>query len=315
MSDTLLKPDPAPTPAPAPPPVAVDPAGDPAPSSGADPAGKPADDPAAWRAALAGDDADFAKELERYADPKAYAKAFKDTQTALRNRTEGMIKLPGADASDEDKQAFAKALGIPDSHDKYARVKPPEGLELADADKAFIDSKLKALHEAGGFAAHPEVVKMFEGFYYEAMQESAAQMRAAAELKRAETKKALEKDWGPDFKVNMGLAEEALRTFGGKEAEGLLEMQFADGTLLGDHPAIIKLLTNAARSSTEDIGFLKTLVTQPSVGAEALQSEYDQIKKWRTGTDSEKARYAEASKPGGRMEQVMEMLNRASARA
>lgn len=312
---TLLQDNPAAPPVPAAsPPVAQESAADPAatpPTPAADPAGTGAPD---WRQLLAGEDADELKQLERFSDPKSMLKAFKDTQTALRNKTEGMIKPLGENPTDEEKQAFAKALGIPEAPDKYERVKPPEGLDLAEGDQAFIDKGIVKLHEMGGFAAHPEVAKAFQSFYYEAMNERASQMSAMALVKAKESEQILRKEWGSEYDLNIGLANEALKTLGGKEAVDLLNEQFADGTTLGSKPAIIKLLANAARNSTEDLNFLKTLVTQPSVGAEALQSELDTIKKWRSGSSSEQSRYAEASKPGGRMEQVMEMLNRVSAR-
>lgn len=312
---TILNPGATPAPAASSPAAAASSA--PAPSASASPA--PVADPAStnasdWRSVLAGDDADFKAELDRHADPQSYRRAFKDTQTALRNRTEGAIKIPGADASDEDRAAFAKALGIPEAPDKYERVVPPKGLELGEGDTAFIESKLADLHKRGGFAAHPEVAKVLQSFYHEALNERASQMAAAAVVKAQESEQQLQKEWGADYKMNIGLANEALRALGGEEAVALLGQQFMDGTTLGAHPAIIKLLANAARATSEDLNFTKSLVSAPAVGVEALQSEYDTIKKWRNGNASEQARYAEASKPGGRMEQVMAMLERASGR-
>lgn len=308
---TILSPDPAVPPAassqPASPPAAA-----PAPAAASPPAAaEPAGD---WRALLAGEDDKAKQMLERYADPVTFMKTFTEAQNTIRSRMEGAIKIPGADASDEDKAAFHKALGIPEAPDKYERVEPPKGLDLGEGDKAFIESKLADLHKRGGFAAHPEVAKTFQALYYEALNERAAQMAAAAVVKAQEAEQQLQKEWGADYKTNIGLANEALRALGGEEAVGGLDEQMADGTTLGAKPWFIKLLANAARATSEDLNFTKSLVSAPAMGVEALQSELDTIKKWRTGSASEQARYAEASKPGGRMEQVMAMLERASGR-
>lgn len=142
MTDTLVTPpapapEPAPTPAPAPEPSAVTP--DPAPEPNPSPEPAPADD---WRKSMAGDNEDALNLLGRYTTPQDAARALVEQRQLLSKRDEGMIKLPGENATDEERAAFAKAMGIPESPDKYERYKPEgEGaIELAEADKAFVDS-------------------------------------------------------------------------------------------------------------------------------------------------------------------------------
>lgn len=299
------------------PPAAAVPGVDPATPAAASPsaAADPASGDASWRKLLAGEDADFEKELERYADPKSYQKAFKDTQTALRNKTDGMVKLPGETATDEDKQAFAKAIGIPEAPDKYEiKVKPPEGLDVTDADKAFLSKAVAKLHATGGLAASPQVANIAHEIYYDFMQEQAATMAAAAVVKARESEAALRKEWGADYETNLGLANEAIKAYGAgdKELDGLLDKQFADGTKLGAYPSIIRMLSNAARNGVEDVNFLKSIVNSPGMGVSAIDEELSTIKKWRTGTPDEQRRYAEAAAPGGRYEQLSAMKQRVS---
>lgn len=292
----------------APPAAAVSPPAAAAPPA---PASPPAADPGSdWRKMLAGEDDKSLKLLERYSDPSAFLGAHNEAVTKLTSKLDGMVKLPGEGASDEDRQAFAKAIGIPESPDKYPRVKPPEGLQLSEGDTKFIDGAIQKLHQMGGFAATPQTAEVLQSLYYEAMQEQAANMAAQAVLKKAETEKTLQKEWGGEFKINMGMAEEALRAFGGEGIGDLLEMQMADGTRLGDHAGFIKLLANAGRNSSEDVTFLKSIVASPQMGADAIDTEMESIRKWRNGSPSEQKRYAEASAPGGRLEQLMEMKNR-----
>lgn len=277
------------------------------------PAGAQSPEPLDWRRVLAGEDDKTLKDLERFADPGSFVKAFKDTQTALRNKTDGMIKLPGEKATDEERHEFAKALGIPESPDKYEiKVKPPEGLEIGEADKAFLSKAVAKLHASGGLAASPQVANLAHEIYYDFMQEQAAMMAASAVVKAKEAEATLRKEWGAEYETNLGLANEALRAYGGKDMTGLLDMQFADGTKLGAHPGIIRMLANAARNGVEDVNFLKSIVNAPGMGQSAIDDEMSQIRKWRTGTSDEQRRYAEASAPGGRLEQLMAMKQRVS---
>ena len=118
-----------------------------------------------WRKSMAGDNEDALKLLGRYNSPQDAAKAFVEQRQLLSKRDENSIKIPGENATDEERQAFAKALGIPESPDKYERFKP-EGdaaIELSEADQAFVDAAIADLHKQGGLTASPEVIKTLEG--------------------------------------------------------------------------------------------------------------------------------------------------------
>lgn len=279
--DTILDAPPADAPPADTPPVKNDAPPADTPPADAPPAdAPPADD---WRKAMAGDDADVLKELERYTTQADAAKALVESKRALRKRDEGMIKLPGENATDEERAAFAKAMGIPESPDKYERYKPEgdDAIELAEADKAFVDSAIAELHKAGGITASPEVIKTFEGLYYKAMEERASQMAAAAITKMHENENVLKQSWGSDYKVNMTYANSALQAYAasGDKAE-LLELQLADGTKLGAHAGFIKMMANAGRATTEDPAFLATL-TGESMSDEAVEAEIKKIEGMR----------------------------------
>lgn len=313
-ADTLVTPSAAPV-APAaasssaPAPGAADPAqpaASPSPAA-AEPAG--AGDNSDWRLVLAGEDAKMRENLERFATPADFYKSFTDTQTALRNKTEGMIKLPGENATDEDRAAFAKALGIPEAPDKYERAAPPEGLELSDADKQFLDGALADLHKQGGFAAHPEVVKTLETFYHKAMQEQAAQMAAAAVQKASESKQMLQKIYGNNLDLEMKHANAALTAFGPRDpakAKEFLNRQMADGTKIGDDPEMVQLLIRASRATQEDPNFLATLSDGMPANASDVQSKINDIMKTR-GTPE----YAQRE---GELKQLIAQRERLSGR-
>lgn len=290
MSDTatlINTGTPAPAAAPPQAAAAVDPAAIAVPSPAlADPAspGAAVSAPDAdWRKVLAGDDTDALKTLERYATPSDYHKSFTEAQKTIRARQEGMIKLPGEKATDEEKAAFQKALGIPAAPDKYEiNAKPPEGLELGDADKAFLSKVTAKLHATGGFAATPEVANMAHELYFEAMQEQAAQMAAMAVQKKNEGKATLTKLYGQNLDLELKHAQNALVAFGPRDpqkARALLDRQFADGTTLGDDPEIVQLLVRASRATHEDPMMLATLSGGLPSNAGGVQAAIDDIMK------------------------------------
>jgi hypothetical protein len=282
--ETILDAPPADAPPADPPPAKND-----APPADTPPADTPpADTPPAadddWRKSMAGDNEDALRLLGRYNSPQDAAKAFVEQRQLLSKRDENSIKIPGENATDEERQAFAKALGIPESPDKYDRFKPEgdDAIELSEADQAFVDAAIADLHKQGGLTASPEVVKTFEGMYYKAMEERAAQMAAAAVANRIENEKVLKEGWGSDFKVNMTYAESALQAYvPGGDARTLLDMQLADGTKLGDHAVFIKAMAAAGRATTEDPAFLATLNGGESMSAEALDDEIKKIEGMR----------------------------------
>ena len=124
--------DPAPPADPAPP---VDPAAPPAdPAPPVDPAAPPADP--APPVSLLGDDLGFVQGWQEKlpAELQATAANFKTlpdlvksllhTKQLASGKTEGMIKLPGENATPEEKAAFAKALGVPEKPEDYGFKKP-----------------------------------------------------------------------------------------------------------------------------------------------------------------------------------------------
>lgn len=299
--------DPAPAapavdPAPADPQAAVDPA------PGATPVAAEDD----WRKSLSGDDPDILKELTRYNTQQDAAKALVEAKRALRKGNEGKITIPGEDATDEDRAAFQKALGIPESPDKYERYKPEgdDAIELSDADKAFVDGAIAELHKQGGFAASPEAIKTFEGLYYKAMEERASQMAAEAITKMHENEKVLKEGWGSDYKVNMTYANSALQAYStGGDAAEMLELQMADGTKLGAYAPFIKMMAAAGRATTEDPAFLATLNGGESMSADALDAEIKKIEGMR---HSDPAGY---QKNFDRYKTLLAKQQRASSRA
>jgi hypothetical protein len=74
-----------------------------------------------------------------------------DAHTKLKGDTEGMVRIPGEDSSDEDRTSFRgnvnKFLGVPENVAGYEITKPndlPEGMEY---DDTLSDKMLETLHK------------------------------------------------------------------------------------------------------------------------------------------------------------------------
>ena len=229
-----------------------------------------------WRSTIAGEDKKLAKRLERFTDLNAFGKSYFEADAKLNSGK--LVNIPGDDATDEDLASWNKARGIPETPDKYEiKVKPPEGLELSDSEKDRLAAITARLHKAGGLRADPSVVNLAHEIYYEERIEAEAQMEAAATIQKERSESALKKLWqGPEFKQNTLLADSAIKHFFGQEFSAIKDMQFLDGTRLGDHPEFVKAFAKIGRMTMEDPVFLEA-GRNGSDPAKSLQSEKESI--------------------------------------
>jgi hypothetical protein len=99
-----------------------------------------------------------------YKGPLASAKSFgdvskmlTDSMTAARQKTEGMIRVPGADAKPEDVAAYRAALGVPEKPEDYAHVLP-EGVKDEQLNKEQLSAWKGKLHAQGVPKAAAETI-------------------------------------------------------------------------------------------------------------------------------------------------------------
>ena len=207
-----------------------------------------------WRDIMSGGDPDIAKELERYADPGAFHKSFKDTQTALNNPYR--VKIPDEKSTDEERAAFARLQQIPESPDGY-KIELSQELsdhEFSDADQEILADLTKELHADGGLLAHPKVVNAIHNAYAKISEDLSARNMATVQAKKEEGLSVLRSEWGSDFEANKSYASGAAERFGGKD---FLQIQLADGSRIGDNPTVIKALAAIGRETMEDHVFLE----------------------------------------------------------
>lgn len=75
-------------------------------------------------------------------------KMLTDSMTAARAKTDGMIRIPGAEAKPEEWAAYHKAIGVPDNESEYS-YKLPEGLKEEQISKPIIDGWRKEFKALG----------------------------------------------------------------------------------------------------------------------------------------------------------------------
>lgn len=242
-----------------------------------------------WRKEIAGDDEKLAKNLERFTDLKALHKAFDDTQKALRDG--GRIKLPGKDATEDDIKAFAKSVGIPEKADGYKiKLDLPEGVQLDEADQAQLKQITEYLHGKGGMAAAPETVKAAQELYVELRENMQASLVAQGQKAHQETLATLKKEWGPEFKANIGYAQAAVQGLFGKEAASdILGMRLEDGTRLGDYQPFLRAMNIAGRQLAQDPLFLPTNNLQSD--PKSMAQRKAEIYALRNGTPDQQKQY------------------------
>ncbi|MDP2618639.1 MAG: hypothetical protein Q8P46_00440 [Hyphomicrobiales bacterium] len=198
--------------------------------------------PVDWRAGIA--DAKLAEYAKRFTSPGDLVQ----TTLKLRDEVSLRIKLPGPDASDEDKAKYRKALGVPDKPEDY-KIELPDGMEATDADQQIIDMVLPIAHANGVPAA------ALNGLIGEFLQKSHdLQTVAVQEITKAQEDAvtALKKEWGADYEPHLNLANRAAEVLGGEDFKTFLSStQIKDGGMLGDHPAIVRFLATIGRRTDE----------------------------------------------------------------
>jgi hypothetical protein len=199
----------------------------------------------------------------RYTTPAKMASALYEANRELSQR----VKMPGEDATDEDRAKFAKAMGVPESVDDYA-IAAPEGVdaETFEAYQEPIKNIVAEMHQAG---ANQQVVNAMLQKYFEFETAAQAEVGRADKQYLEQAEADLRKEWGAGYEENMAFANDFLTS-----TPELAQMELKDGMLLGSHPAFVKRMAEVGRLTNE--GQLRFGVSGQA-GAADLQAEYDQL--------------------------------------
>ena len=196
----------------------------------------------------------FRKSLDQYPGLQDVGNVLVD----LRKQADGRMKVPDAEAREEDHKAFAKTLGWPDEVKdgesvvkSYGYERPDGAAELFDEETHADDSENMLFASAQADMVPPQYAKWAMDKYYQVLEESTAARIESAEKAAADTTAFLEKEWGAEKAENMKHANEFIKRYAGDESLDILNIELKDGRQIGDLPSIVQALAAGGRATSE----------------------------------------------------------------
>jgi hypothetical protein len=181
---------------------------------------------------------DLRPRMEKFSDVASLAKSYAELES-YRGKS---FAVPAADAPDEEWGKVYDRLGRPASADKYD-IKLPDGVEV---DKDFMKSATGWFHAAGLNQKQAQAV--VERFVASTTEQASEAQRTAARAVEQEVDK-LKREWGSgEFEKNVQIANRAFAQYMPPGAEDLV---LADGTKLGNNPAMVRAFAAIGREIGE----------------------------------------------------------------
>lgn len=148
--------------------------------------------------------------LANFRDFHSFSKSHRDNMTAARSKLDGMVKVPGADATAEEKAAFAKALGVPDDAKGYdfSKIALPDGVT---AEQIGLDKFAEIAHKTG---APPGVAAEFAAAFVNHLGEQREQFRKEGQEFLAKSETTLRNAFGSNYEKRMQDAQRAASSLG-----------------------------------------------------------------------------------------------------
>lgn len=256
--------------------------------------------PEDWRDQLAGDDAKYRKQLERYASPNALAKAHRELQAKVSSGELKNNKLPDAPTA-EELAAWRKDNNVPDKASDYINDLP-SGVVLGEGDKARVDSFLEAMH--GRNVSKDVVQAAIEWNQQQVETEMQDRYNRNADLQE-QTESDLRSEWGPEYKRNINLVGGLISQLPESAREAFGAATAPDGTAIFNNADVVRWLVDMARQ----VNPVGTVVP----GATNISAIDDELTKIETVMRNDRATYNKDSKMQARYLQLLEAKERISA--
>ena len=197
-----------------------------------------------WRAGLP-EELRADKSIETFKDVAGLVQSYIATKKMVGARAE--VRPLTKDSTPEQVAAARKIFNIPEKPDGYfqAGVKRPES-----ASDGGWSEELESEFLAGMHAHHASPGAVNFAMQMHAKLESD---RVAAETRvRQAVTQELRREWGPNYDANRGRANRAIQEFGGDAMVDLAQTtRLADGSLLGDHPVLVKTFAQIGNALVE----------------------------------------------------------------
>jgi hypothetical protein len=219
-----------------------------------------------WRSKLAGGDEKKADRLKRYTTPDAVVDALIHVQNRI---SAGELRsiLP-KNATEEQLKKWREENGIPESPDKYD-LKLSDDLVLDEAEMPNLKSFLEIAHKKG---MDNTTVKELAKWHFDWVDAVNKQMIEQDRATALDVTGELRQSWGQDYQENMNRIHGLLDMAPAAVRENLMNGRMADGTLIGNSPAVLSWLADRARAEDPSGTLLGTK------GGDTLQTVEDRIK-------------------------------------
>lgn len=159
-----------------------------------------------------------------------------------------LVRIPGEDASDEDRATFYSKLGRPEKHEDYKITKPadlPKDLPYTPEIESMFKQIAFDLNLSQGQASE------LHGKYYDLVKQGYADEAKEEDRVVEEAIGKLKDEWkGDDYKKNEAIAVRAFKKFG-EGFESLLDEKVGN-IRLGNHPTFLKLFNKIGSEVLDD---------------------------------------------------------------
>lgn len=153
------------------------------------------------------------------------------------------VKIPGEDATDDERNDFYTKLGRPETADKYEYERPdlPEGMAYDETSETAFK---QLAHDQG--LSQKQLGSILD-FYNKFALDSQIDQKLKMDEAYFKGEASLQKEWGmKGYDRNVSIAQRAMKEFGGPELEKLLTEDPR-----GSHPALIKAFYKMGLKSQE----------------------------------------------------------------
>lgn len=242
--------------------------------------------------------------LGRFATRQDAVKALLAADSRISELTEeakSRIKIPGKDATPEQRAEYRKALGVPEAIEGYNPHRP-EGRQLNELE---ISLEKQFLADALANDMTPAQANAALKVYYDAQANVAKLADDAAKKHEAEAETELRALHGSDYTANIELLKRFAGETLGPQFSDIMTMRLDDGRPLIAHVPLVNLLIDVARERA-DGGSLVLGNTGHSVD---VDKRINEIMGYLTGTSQQQADYK-----SGKFEKELNELMAAQAR-
>lgn len=174
-----------------------------------------------------------------------FAKSYINAQSKILQKG---VLVPPPNAEQAELDAFYNSLGRPESHDKYSMPENmPEGFKVDDARLDYFRQKA---HAAG--LTDDQFAKLLRA---DAERQAEIAKSTSEEYSRQmeSVREELKKEWGSAYSEREQLALGVIDRFDkqGDVKELMNSVKLEDGSLLGNHPAILKMMAEIGKTFGE----------------------------------------------------------------